>query len=108
MESLESEFAQRRMRLGPAAKRPMIFSFAFTDRKVIDARNAQAHQAVLVELPVLVAVTAKPAATVIVPFIRETNGYAILAKGPQLFDEAVVQLASPLPPQKCFYRLMTL
>jgi len=86
----------------------MIFSFAFTDRKVIDARNAQAHQAVLVELPVLVAVTAKPAATVIVPFIRETNGYAILAKGPQLFDEAVVQLASPLPPQKCFYRLMTL
>jgi AraC-like DNA-binding protein len=31
------------------AKRPVIFSFAFLDRKIIDARDPQAHQAVLVE-----------------------------------------------------------
>ena len=44
------------------------------DRKVIDAGNAPAHQSVLIELPVLVSVAAKPLARVIVPFVGKANG----------------------------------
>jgi hypothetical protein len=45
----------------------VIFSFALLDRKIIDARDAEAHQAMLVEFPVLVAIAAEPIPAVIVP-----------------------------------------
>ena len=57
------------MSVGPAAERPVIFSFTFTDGKIVDTCNAQAHQAVFIKLPVLVAVAAELVAAVIVPFI---------------------------------------
>src|SRR3569832_2422860 len=43
-----------------AAQRPVVFAICFFNRKVIDARNAAAHEAVAIELPVLVAVGAVP------------------------------------------------
>ena len=91
------------MSVGPAAERPVIFSFTFTDGKIVDTRNAQAHQAVFIKLPVLVAVAAEPVAAVIVPFISEAHSDATLAKGPHLFDKTVVQLPIPLPSQERFY-----
>src|SRR6516162_5743724 len=54
----------------------------------------------LVEFPVLVAVAAEPVATVVMPFIGKTHRDAVLAKGPDLFDQAVVELAAPLARQK--------
>ena len=56
-------------------------------KQIVNAGDAQAHQAVGVELPVLVAMAAKPLAAVIVPFIGEPHRDAVLAKGPELLDQ---------------------
>src|SRR5438105_12429886 len=73
----------------------MIFAFIFDDRQIVDAGNAPAHQAVLVEFPVLVAVAAKPVAAVVVPFIGEAHADAVLPKSPDLLDQSVVEPALP-------------
>ena len=61
---------------------------------------AQPHQAVLVELPVLVAVAAEPVAAVVVPFVGEAHRDAVVAKRPDLLDQPVVELALPLARQE--------
>jgi hypothetical protein len=48
------------MIIGAAAKRPMILALALLDRKVVDVGDAQPHQAVRVELSILVTVAAEP------------------------------------------------
>src|SRR6516164_7476705 len=88
------------MIVGTAAERPMILALALLDWQVVDAGDAQTHQPVLVEFPVLVAVAAKPVAAVVVPFIGKAHGNAVLAKGPDFLDQAVVELAAPLAGQK--------
>src|SRR5258708_7312759 len=93
------------MVVGATAKRPVIFSFALLDRKIIDARDAQAHQAILVEFPVLVAIAAEPVPAVIVPFIGKADGDAIRMEGPDFLDQPVVELAIPLSRQESFDRL---
>src|SRR3954453_1210299 len=80
----------------------MIFPIALLDREVIYAGNAPAHKALLIEFPVLVAVAAKPAAAIIMPFVGETHRDAILAEGPDFLDQAVVKLAGPFARQECF------
>src|SRR5262249_13243441 len=99
---LEPEIAQRRVAVGTAAERPVVFALALFNRKIIDAGNTQLHQAVLVEFPVLVAVAAEPVATVVVPLIRKTNRDAVIVKSPNLLDQPVVELALPLARQKPF------
>src|SRR6266702_4060690 len=49
-------------------------AFALGNRHIVDAGYASAHQAVLVEFPVLVAVAAEPVAAVIAPFVGKANG----------------------------------
>src|SRR5215470_12498655 len=90
------------MTIGTAAKRPVIFPLALLDRKVVYAGNAPTHQAVLIEFPVLVAVAAKPAAAVIMPFVGKTHRDAVLAEGPDFLDQAVVKLTAPLARQVLF------
>src|SRR6266446_8327860 len=90
------------MIIGAAAKRPVVLALALLDRKIVDARDAQTHQALLVELPVLVAIAAKPLSAVVVPLIGKSHGNAVLAKGPDFLDEAVVELAIPLARQERF------
>src|SRR5437868_15482761 len=80
----------------------MILAVLLCDWQVIDAGNAQAHQPVLIELPVLVAIAAEPIAAVVAPFVREANGNPVLAERPNLLDQAVVELALPFARQKCF------
>ena len=99
---LKSEIAQRWVIIRTATQRPMILSFTLFDWKVIDAGDAQVHRPVLIELPILVAIAAKPIATIVVPFIGEANRDSVLAKRPNLLDQAVVKLAIPLARQKCF------
>jgi hypothetical protein len=96
------------MVIGSPAERPGIFSFALLDRNIIDARDAKAHQAMLVEFPVLVAIAAKPVSAVIVPFIGKADGNAIPIEGPEFLDQPVVELAVPLSRQKGFDRLAPL
>ena len=96
------------MVIGATPVWPVIFSFALLDRKIIDARDAQAHQATLVEFPVLVAIAAEPIPTVIVPFIGKADGDAIGMEGPDFLDQPAVELAVPLSRQKGFDRLSSL
>jgi len=84
------------MIIGPASQRPMILAFALFDWQIIDAGDAQAHQPVLVELPILVAIAAKPIAAIIVPFVGEANRDSVLAKRPNLLDQTVIEFAIPL------------
>src|SRR5438093_1554164 len=84
------------MIIRPPPQRPVIFALQGSYGQVVDAREAGAHQAVLRELPVLVAVRAKPIAGVIVPLVSEAYGNAIGVEGPKLFDQPIVQLARPL------------
>ena len=69
---LKSEIAQRWVIIGTATQRPMILAFTLFDWKVIDAGDAQVHQPVLIELPILVAIAAEPVPAVVVPLIGET------------------------------------
>src|ERR1700732_4024818 len=96
------------MVVGATAQRPVIFSFALLDRKIIDARDAQAHQAMLVEFPVLVAIAAEPVPPVIVPFKGKADGDAIRTEGPDFLDQPVAELTVPLSRQKGFDRLASL
>src|SRR5258708_22925658 len=88
------------MIVGAAAQGPVIFPLALGDRKVVDAGDAQPHQALIVEFPVLVAVAAEPVAAVVVPLIGKPDGDAILAERPQLLDQAVIELAVPFAGQE--------
>src|SRR5262249_52501232 len=88
------------MILGPRAERPVIFSVLFGNGKVVDAGDAPPHQAVIRKLPVLVAVASEPAAAVVMPFISEAHGNAVVAEGPQFLDQAIIELAVPLAHQE--------
>lgn len=94
---LQTEFGEPRMVRGarPSPVPPHL-SVRFADSKVIDAGVAFAHQSVLVKLPVLISVRAKPFAGVVMPLIRKAHGDAIAAKRPELLDETVVKLGAPL------------
>src|SRR5581483_7914791 len=56
---------------------------------------APPHQAVLVELPLLIAIGAVPLARCVMPFILEAHRDAVAVEGPEVLDQAVVQF--PLP-----------
>src|SRR3977135_2846494 len=94
------EFTQRRVIIRPASERPMIFALSFLDRQIVDAREAQPHQAMRVEFPVLVAIAAEPEAAIIVPFVCEAYRNAVFGKRPALLDEAIIELARPLACQE--------
>src|SRR6266404_842509 len=88
------------MRIGPAAKRPMIFSFRLLDWEVVDGRVAKSHQTIVAKLPILIAVGAKPIPGVVVPFVSEAHRDAISSESPELFDQPIVQLLGPFAFQK--------
>ena len=83
------------MIVGTTTKRPVISSLALLDRKIVDAGNAQTHQAVLVELPILVTVAAKPVAAVVVPLVGETNREPVLSESLDFLNEPVVKFTLP-------------
>jgi hypothetical protein len=88
------------MIIGAAAKRPMILALALLDRKVVDAGDAQPHQAMRVELPILVTVAAEPVSAVVVRLVGEAHGDAVAMERPELLDQAIVELPVPLARQE--------
>src|SRR4029077_11607577 len=88
------------MRIGPAAKRPMIFSFRLVDWEIVDGRVAKSHQTIVAKLPILIAAGAEPIPGIVVPFVSEAHGNTISGVCPELFDEPVVQLFRPFAFQK--------
>src|SRR5205807_2456021 len=99
--ALQAEVAQPGMILGPRARgAPPVLALGLEDRQVVDRGDAPAHQTALVELPVLVAVGAEPVTRIVVPLVGEAHRDPILAEGPDLLDEPVVELATPLAAQE--------
>src|ERR1700742_1946185 len=96
------------MAVGPAPKRPVIFAVAVLDRQIVDAGDPKPHQPFIVKFPVLVAVTSKPAAAVVVPFIGEAHRDAVIVEGPYLLDQPVVEFAIPFTRQECLDGLASL
>ena len=88
------------MIIGASAEGPMIFAFRFLDWKVIDAREPQPHQAIIIEFPILVAVRAIPVSGVVVPFIGKAHGDSIVRESPKLLDQAVVEFLRPFTCEK--------
>src|SRR3984957_1893551 len=89
------------MVIGASTEEPVIFALAIFDRQIVDAGEPPSHQALFVELPILVAIAAKPVAGIVVPFIGKAHGYPVVAKRPDLLDQPVFQLASPLAHEEC-------
>src|SRR5215470_13671253 len=83
------------MVLRTAPQGPAVCARGFQDWEVIDAGQTTAHQPIRSELPVFITIGPEPVARVIMPLIREAHGDAGVMKGPELFDEAVVQFFRP-------------
>ena len=81
-------------------ERPMILALRTLDGKIVDAREPHSHQAVIVELPILVAIRAKAISGVIVPLVSESHGDAISGESPKLLDQAVIQFFRPFARKK--------
>src|SRR5262245_28875842 len=90
------------MIIGATAKRPVIFAFALLDRKVIYTGDAQTLEPLSIELPILIAIAAKPAAAIVMPLVGETHRNAVLAECPDFFDQKIVKLTAPFARQECF------
>src|SRR3954447_6004313 len=70
------------------------------DRDVVDARLAAAHVALVVELPLLVAVAAPPLPRRVATLVLEAHGDPVAAERPQVLAQRVVELALPLARQE--------
>ena len=68
------------MIIGAASARPVKFSVRHGDRMFVDGRQATAHEAVGIELPVLIAIGAKPTSAVVVEFIGKSHRDAIVVE----------------------------
>src|ERR1700761_5369267 len=84
----------------PASQRPVEFALRRRDRVIVDAGDPPAHQPVVIELPVFVAVGAEMLPAVVPPLVGEPNCDPIARERPQLLDQTVVQLTVPLPGEK--------
>lgn len=61
---------------------PVEQALFWLDRQIVDAGKAPLHEALLVEFPILVAVTTEPQSGIVMPFISKAHGDAIVGKGP--------------------------
>src|SRR5882672_9640774 len=99
--SLKAQAAERRMVVGASTKGPVIFALAIFDRQVVDAGDPPSHQALFVELPILIAIAAKPVSRIVMPFVCKAHGYPVVAKRPDFLDQAVLQFTTPLAYKEC-------
>src|SRR4051794_35640085 len=84
----------------PPAQWPPELAVGVRNRVLIDAGVSGTHEAVLGELPVLIAVGSEPVSAVIVVLVSVADRDAVLGKGPELLDKAVIELFRPFPSQK--------
>jgi hypothetical protein len=96
----QSERTQPSMPFRTCSRRPTILTISLRNRQVINACQPHSHQAVLVELPILIPVRAKPVSGVVAPLVRESHRNPVLPKCPQFLDEPVFQFSRPLPLQE--------
>ena len=78
----------------------MIFPFVFPDGQIVDAGEATLHESLHVELPVFIAIRAKPMAGIVTPFVGEAHRDPIFVEGPEFLDQAIVEFAAPFACKK--------
>src|SRR5580698_8669161 len=79
---------------------PVVLPLRLLDWQVVDGSKPQAHQPVLIELPILIAIRAKPIPGVIVPFIGKAHGDSVSLERPKLFDQSIIQFFGPFASEK--------
>jgi hypothetical protein len=95
------------MIVGPSALGPKELPLPLANRNVIDAGDAQFHQAAFVELPVLVAIGAEPIRRVVMILVAESHGYAVSRARPHFLDKSVAQFARPFALKELSHFLAT-
>jgi hypothetical protein len=65
---------------------PVVLALRLLNWQIVDGSKPEAHQPVLIELPIFIAIRAKPIPGVIVPFRRKPHGDTVFLKRPKLFD----------------------
>jgi hypothetical protein len=70
------------MIVGTAAERPKVLAIRLANWQIVNAGQTPRHITVGVKLPILVSVRPKPVATVVVPFIRESDRNPVFTKSP--------------------------
>src|SRR5580704_14517839 len=94
--SSKRTLAQSRHIGGPRTRRcPVKASVGFRDRNIVDAGFAAAHQAVVVELPLLVAVGTMPLPGIIMPLVLKPHRDAVATERPEILDQAIVEFPRP-------------
>ena len=88
------------MVVGPTTERPVKATVFHADRQVVNAGVSLAHQATIIELPVLVAERSEPTTAVVMPLIGKPDGNPVAVERPQLLDQTVVELPPPLSCKK--------
>lgn len=73
---------------------------SFGDEHIVDACFSARHQAGRIELPLLVAVGTKPPALCIAAFVDEADGDPCFRECPDLFDQSILLLGTPLAGQE--------
>lgn len=84
----------------PTAERPMKLALRLLDWLLVDAGVARAHQTILGEFPILIAIGTEPLTAVIVVFIGIANSNAAALESPDLLDQPVVELKVPFARQE--------
>src|ERR1700730_5001695 len=83
-----------------APQYPVVLALRLLDWQIVDGSKPQAHQAVLIELPILIAIGTKPIPSVIAPFIGKAHSDTVALERPKLFDQPIVQLFRPFASEK--------
>lgn len=90
------------------ALRPMKLAFVFTNRQVIDASDSTLHEAVLIELPVLIAIRAKPLTRIVMPLVGEAHRNPVALAGPEFLDQAILEFTCPFAGEELHDRIPAL
>ena len=99
---LDSELGEARMPIRARPQRETEEPLGLRDANIVDARFAPTHQPVGVEFPLLVSMRAKEVTVRVHVLVNETDGDSMVGEGPNLFDEAVLELDLPLASKEGF------
>src|ERR1700692_2147500 len=88
------------MSIRTASLCPVVLALGFLDREIVDGSKPHTHQPVIIELPILIAIRAKPIPGVIAAFIGKAHCDTVSLERPQLFYQPIVQLPCPFASEK--------
>jgi len=83
-----------------STKGPVVLPLRLRNRQIVDACKSNSHEAVAVELPILITIGAIPVAGIVVRLVGESHGDAVFGERPKLFNQTIVELSRPLAPKK--------